>query len=344
MKKAFSLILALAMTLSLAACGGNNGGNGGNNAGNNAGGGDPGSWPSGTVTLKVPAAAGGGTDNFGRILTSSWQKTTGQAFTVSNDDTGNGTVAYEAVRNAAPDGSNLMFYHSTLPIQYYQGVYDKDPSDPANFTVIANVVNEGDSDVLCVPSSAPYDNLADFVAYCKDNPGKVTFGNQNGGFGHLEALLFEARAGVDINFVDAGGQADAIIALLGGNIDATFISSDAAKQYRESGDMKLLGICSEERSKVNVPDVPTMKESGYDVVFGVQMMIFGPGNMDPELVQKINETLGTASKDEECITSLKNMGQGYTYKTVEESQEMWKNHCATVKEVCELAGYDVSNK
>lgn len=336
MKKVVSLFLAAAMALSLAACSANEE--------KNPQGGGSSSWPNSTVTMVVPVGAGGGTDTFGRIFTKSWQDSTGQAFTVNNDATGNGTVGYESVRNAAPDGKTIMFYHSTMPIQYYQGVYDKDPADPNNFTVLANVVNDGDADVLCVPSSAPYDTLQEFVDYCKDHPGEVTFGNQNGGFGHLEALLFEARAGVDINFVDAGGQSDAIISLLGGNINATFISSDAAKQYREAGDMKCLGICSEERSKVNVPDVPTMKESGYDVVFGVVMVMMGPGNMDPELAKQINETMGKAAEDEEVKKSLANMGQGYVYKDLEESQRIWKEHCATVKEVCELAGYDVSGK
>lgn len=284
MKKLLSLTLAAALALSLAACSSStatdNAGNsepaGNTDSSSSSDAGESTGWPTGTVTVEIPAGAGGGTDNFGRILTNSWQKDTGEAFTVVNDATGNGTVAYEAVRNAAPDGATLMFYHSTLPIQYYQGVYDKDPADPANFTVIANVVNEGDSDVLVVPSSAPYDTVQELVAYAQEHPGELTFGNQNGGFGHLETLLFEARADMDVNFVDAGGQADTIISLLGGNIDACFISSDAAKQYSEAGDMKCLAICGEQRSKSNVPDVPTMKESGYDVVFGVQMVMFGP--------------------------------------------------------------------
>lgn len=342
MKKVLSIALAATLALSLAACGSGSGSS--NTSGESASTSSSDTWPSKTVTIEIAAAAGGGTDNIGRILTNSWQKTTGQAFTVVDDATGNGTVAYEAVRNASPDGYTLLYYHSTMPIQYYQGVYGYDPGSLDNFTPIATVPNGGDADVLVVPADAPYSTVEELVSYCKEHPGELTFGNQNGGFGHLETLLFEARAEIDINFVDAGGQADAIISLLGGNIDACFISSDAAAQYAESGDMKCLAICQEERSPKNVPDVPTMKECGYDVVFPVTFIVLGPAGMDPEVVEQINAVIATTADDSEAVDTLAGMGQSYTHRSVEETQKIWQDHCNVVKEVCGLAGYDISGK
>ena len=299
-------------------------------------------WPTGTVTFKVAANAGGGTDNFARILTACLQKATGEAFTVVNDSTGNGTVAFESVRNAKPDGNTLLFYHSTMGIQYYQGAYDYNPADEANFTVIANVPNGGTGDVLCVPAKAPYKTLEEFVAYCKEHPG-VFFGNQNGGFGQLEFLLFNERADLNARFVDAGGQADTIISLLGGNIDACFIGADAAAQYAESGDMICLALCDSERSSF-VPDVPTFTELGYDVVFKSTLIVLGPAGMDPELVTKVNEVFGKIAEDQETLDALAKMNMGYTHYNAEEAKEIWVNHCATIKEVCGLAGYDVENR
>lgn len=298
-------------------------------------------WPAKTVTLKVAANAGGGTDNFARILAACLQKVTGEAFTIANDSTGNGTVAFESVRNAAPDGYTLLFYHSTMGIQYYQGAYGYNPADEANFTVIANVPNGGTGDVLCVSSKAPYKTFEEFVAYCKDN--MVFFGNQNGGFGQLEYLLLNERAGLNARFVDAGGQADTIIALLGGNIDACFISADAAAQYAEAGDMVCLAMCDSARSSF-VPDVPTFTELGYDVVFKPTMIVLGPANMDPELVEKINAVFALIAQDTETIEALNKMNMGYTPYTAAEAREIWVEHVATIKEVCGLAGYDVENK
>ncbi len=298
-------------------------------------------WPAKTVTFKVAANAGGGTDNFARVITACLQKATGEAFTVVNDSTGNGTVAFESVRNAAPDGYTLLFYHSTMGIQYYQGAYGYNPADEANFTVIANVPNGGTGDVLCVSSKAPYKTFAEFAEYCKNN--MVFFGNQNGGFGQLEFLLLNERAQLNARFVDAGGQADTIISLLGGNIDACFIGADAAAQYAEAGDMICLGLCDSERSSF-VPDVPTFTELGYDVVFKPTMIVLGPANMDPALVEQINAVFAKIAEDPETLEALGKMNMGYTPYTAAEAREIWVSHVNTIKEVCGLAGYDVENK
>lgn len=299
-------------------------------------------WPNGTVTIKIAANAGGGTDNFGRVFASAMQRGTGEAFTIVNDSTGNGTVAFESVRNAKPDGNTLLFYHSTMGIQYYQGGYDYNPADENSFTVIANCPNGGSSDVLVVPANAPYKTLDEFVTYCQEHPG-VIFGNQNGGFGQLEFLLLNSRAELNARFVDAGGQADTIIALLGGNIDACFIGVDAAAQYAESGDMVCLAICDSERSDF-VKDVPTFTEMGYDIVFKPTMIVLGLAGMDPELVTAINKAFDYVSTDAEAIEAYAKMNQSYTPSTAEEEKDIWVKHCATIKEVCELAGYDVSDK
>lgn len=301
-----------------------------------------GSWPNSTVTVEVPASAGGGTDNFTRITTNYLQKTTGQAFTVVNDITGNGTVAYETVRKAEPDGNTLMQYHCTMLIQYYQGIYDKNPADPANFTVIGELENGGDGDVLVVSSKAPYSTLEELVEYCKSNPG-VVFGNQNGGFGQLETLLFADKAGIDIKFVDSGAQADTIVALLGGNIQCSFIQASAADQYVKSGDMKVLAICNQERSAY-YPDIETFIENGYDVALQTRMYLFGPAGMDETLTENINAALKGMQDDEECIGLRKNLANGYTWKNVEDSTNDWKSDSEIIKEMCRLAGYDVSSK
>lgn len=299
-------------------------------------------WPTKTVTFKVAANAGGGTDNFARILTACLQKATGEAFTVVNDSTGNGTVAFESVRNAAPDGYTLLFYHSTMGIQYYQDAYAYNPADESNFTVIANVPNGGTGDVLCVPASAPYKTFEEFRTYCQEHPG-VFFGNQNGGFGQLEYLLLNERAQLNARFVDAGGQADTIISLLGGNIDACFISADAAAQYAEAGDMVCLAMCDSVRSDF-VPDVPTFTELGYDVMFKPTMIVLGPAGMDAGLVDEINAVFAKIAEDPETMEALAKMNMGYTPYTAAEAKEIWVNHVNTIKEVCGLAGYDVENK
>lgn len=333
MKKFVALFLIVCMALGLVACG-------------NSGAEKPaeaGEWPSGNITVYVPGSAGGGTDAFARILTSYLGRATNATFTVVNESGGNGSVACEAVRNATPDGSTLIVYHPTMLIQYYQGMYDKDPTNTENFTVIGTLQNGGDGDVLVVPKDAPYNTLDELITYCKANPGKVMFGNQNGGFGQMETMQLKQKADIDIGFVDSGAQADTITALLGGNIDCCFIGLAAALQYSESGDMKMLAICNAEPSK-NAPDLPTFKSLGYDVVLKVDMVLLGPGNMDPELVSKINEVVAGMAADEESIKLNANMNNSFTPVDPTTSQSDWNAMGQTIKNMVGLIGYDVSNK
>lgn len=301
------------------------------------------SWPSGNVTVYVPGSAGGGTDAMTRVVTSYLEKTTNSTFTVINESGGNGSVACEAVRNAAPDGTTLMVYHPTMLIQYYEGMYDKDPTSTDNFTVIGTLQNGGDGDTLVVPSDAPYSSIEELVEYCKAHPGEVVFGNQNGGFGQMEALQFASLADMDIQFVDSGAQADTITALLGGNIDCAFINLSAALQYSEAGDMKILGICNEDSSS-KAPEIPTLKSAGYDVVLKVDMVLFGPANMDPALVQSISDVLKGMETDSETIELNANMQNSYTYVDPATSQSDWEKVGETIKTMVGLIGYDVSSK
>ncbi len=300
-------------------------------------------WPSGNITVYVPATAGGGTDAFARILTGYLERATNATFSVINEFGGNGAVASEAVRNAKPDGKTLMVFHPTMLIQYYQDMYEMNPTDTKNFTAIATLQNGGDGDVLVVPADAPYNTVEELVAYCKENPRKVIFGNQNGGFGQMETMQFMSLADIQIGFVDSGAQADTITALLGGNINACFISLASALQYQEAGDMKILAICNAEPS-IHAPEVPTFRSLGYDVMLKIDMVLLGPGNMDPDLVAKINETVKGMAEDEESVRLNANMNNSFTPVDPVKSQEDWNAIGQTIKNMIGLIGYDVSNK
>lgn len=107
--------------------------------------------------------------------------------------------------------------------------------------------------------------------------------------------------------------------------------------------MKVLAVLNEEPAK-DFPEIPTMKSCGYDIVLKVDMVLFGPANMDPALVQSISDVLKGMETDEESIQLNINLHNGYTYVDPETSQNDWKSVGATIKEMVGLIGYDVSNK
>lgn len=122
-------------------------------------------WPTKPVTIYVPAKAGAGTDMHARILAQYIQKKTGQTATVVDQPDGSGTVAFESVRNAKPDGNTLLFYHSNLIAAYWTGTYDHTYQDFTNLCI----TTDNGSQAFVVAPDAPYSDLEELVTYAKQH-------------------------------------------------------------------------------------------------------------------------------------------------------------------------------
>ena len=264
-------------------------------------------WPTGPVQLYVPAAPGGGTDAVARILAERLQQEKGSPFVVVNLPAGSGVVAAEQVRNAAPDGQTLLFFHSGIMTSYHTGVYQHDPVH--EFTSIGLMPVEG-SYSLAVPEDAPYNNLADFVAAAKEKPNKLSIGVALRGSTHFMGGLLASASGAEFRFVEAGSDAEKLVQLQGKQIDAALINTANTKQYVDSKLLKVLGTISgsPERDPL-MPDVPTMVEQGYkDALYGFDFMVLGPKDMDPALVTSIHDAFSAAAGDPAIAEKLKTFG------------------------------------
>lgn len=320
MKKYFALLLALLMMVSvMTACGGSSGSgaaateapasqpeNGSPEAppaDESPEGPAEASWPSGTVTLYVPAGAGGGTDIAARAVASAISESTGTSVIVSNLTAGNGTVAYETVREANADGTELLFFHANFFLNYYNGIYDHAPLE--DFTPIA-VCFALVPQVIVVSADSEYESLDDLVAAA--GASSLTAGCQNGGFDDLILRLLSADAGVDFKMVEAGSETERITALLGRNIDVAVISANAAVQYAETGDMRILASSADARDP-NYEDIPTCVELGYEnTVFDTTLFVFGPKDMDPALVKAMNAEFNATADNDFVQEYLNNTG------------------------------------
>ena len=260
-------------------------------------------WPTGSVQLIVPAKAGGGTDAAARVFATSIQKAIGKPVVVVNQDAGGGTVASENVRTAKPDGNTLLFYHTTMLVNSNTGLYDKSAIN--DFTLF-NVLPAGGSYSIAVGANSPYKTLKDLVAAAKEKPGKVSLGVQTNGSTHFMAGLLAKDAGVEFKIVEAGSDADKLVTLQGGNIDAAFINTSGAKQYVDTGKLRFLGTISGNPNRDSfVNDVPSVAELGYkSVVFGMDFMVLGPKGVSAGVAEKINQAFVTAAKDKDVIDQL----------------------------------------
>ena len=299
-------------------------------------------WPTTkNVEIICPASAGGLTDSAARI----WANYLGTQFPdtnfiVNNDNTGNGTVAMETVRNSQDtDGSTLLFYNTGMLIAKYTGAYQYSLLDDFNFCTVGYATNP-DGFILCVAGDSEYETVEDLVNAMKAEPGKLVTGIQNGSTRQFLAGALKAATETDFKMVDSGSEADTITALLGGNIDFAFVQAGNATQYAETGDMKLLGICQAERSE-NYPDVPTIDEQGIDGMdLNALQIIAGPKGMSDEIAEAVAATMEGYAKDETVQNSLANMKVSYPeYVDRTAARKLVEDTNASFAEAAKALGY-----
>jgi tripartite-type tricarboxylate transporter receptor subunit TctC len=248
-------------------------------------------WPTvRNVEIVVPATAGSGTDVAARALAAYWTRTLGANFFITNDASGGYTVAYEMGRNANPDGSTLLIGTASLPLTYYFGTYDHlVTKDFSIMNVIKFIQDQG---VIAVRADSPFKTLQDMVNYAKANPNTVSIGVGAGSMVYVTAMIWEETLGVTFRKVDGSDNNERIANLLGGHNDVALLGVATAVPYVENGDMRILAIGQDERSKL-FPDIPSFAELGYPFKrnFSQSYIVCGPKAVDEKVAQFICDSI-----------------------------------------------------
>ena len=154
------------------------------------------------------------------------------------------------------------------------------------------------SNAFVINSANPnFSDLETMVAYMKDHPGEVSFATETGSFTHLHCVAFEQAAGVEFAIVDAGTAAQKTTELLGNRLDVIGTQAGLVKDYYATGEFKCLGILADERLE-GAPDIPTLKEQGYDVVFSKFFYLAAPNSVDDAVIAAMNEGLAKVIDNE----------------------------------------------
>lgn len=307
-KKLVSLVLASAMTLSLAACGNSNSGNAGNASNTPSSAGTSGTaaadysnWPEKDITVVYYTKAGSGGDLFLRQLASALDgKLNGHQLLIENLVDPTGATAWSKVQKAAADGYTLACLSSTVVTADIIG------GSPVKYPDFDYVIGMGmDPQYIYCKSSAPYNNLEELVDYCNKHPGEVNWATAAPTSASTicsVALINEAGLNVNRVVYETGG--DSLVGILGGFVDvAVGEYGDMAAQV-DAGELKLLTLFSAER---NALDVPTTSEAGYNLVFDRPRGIAAPEGTDPALVERIYEVFAQAYESEEFMAYLESV-------------------------------------
>ena len=210
------------------------------------------------LKLIVPFPAGGTADVLPRILAEKLRTQFPAGVVVENRTGAGGNIGAESVFRSPPDGTTFLV-SPPGPIAINHHLYKKLAFDPTKWvpvTVVATVPN-----VLAVSTKVPAQNVAEFIAYLKANPGKVTYASQgNGSTSHLSASLFMQLTGTEMTHIPYRGTAPALVDLVGGQVDVFFDNLSSSAQYHAAGKLRILAVADAARSTA-LSQVPTFEES-----------------------------------------------------------------------------------
>jgi tripartite-type tricarboxylate transporter receptor subunit TctC len=270
----------------------------------------PNIYPNKPITIIVPYSTGSTADllarNIGNKLSTKWSV----PVIIDNRPGAAGVIGTDAVAKAKGDGYVLLFTatsHASVP-----AIREKLPYDPIHsFTPICLLSTSAMGFVIS--PTLPFQNFSDFLNYVKSHPSTYSYSSPGSGTTqHLAMELLKQKTGMEILHVPYKGISGAITDVLGGHVQASIVSLQAANAYIQSGQLKMLAILSEERSKV-FPTVPTLKQLGINEVIDTWYGVLAPAKMPLDLVLKLNTEMNNillSSEIQELMTKQGLTSQG----------------------------------
>ena len=263
-------------------------------------------YPSRPVRMIVPFAPGGASDFVGRIIQPAMAELLKQQVVVDNRGGAAGNIGVEVAVKANPDGYNFLLGNvGTMAINpvYYTKFPYRPLKDLVPVTQVVDVPG-----CLVVHPSLPVKTVKEFVAYMKANPGKLNYGSPApSSANRLEMEMFLGNTGtraVQINY--KGGAGPAMIGLLGNEVQVMFVTFSSAVNFAKQGRVRMVGVISPERNPA-LPEIPTMREQGYNMVVGSWQGLFLPKGTPQPIVDKLYQVGVETMKNPQVV---KRMNEG----------------------------------
>jgi tripartite-type tricarboxylate transporter receptor subunit TctC len=291
-------------------------------------------YPTKPVTLIVPWPAGGSTDISMRAIADAASKHLGQPIVIDNKGGGGGTVGPATMAAASkPDGYTI----SQIPITVFRLPLMQEVSwnPDKDFSYIIHLT--GYTFGVTTSSESQFKTWKDVVDFAKANPGKVTYATPGTGTSlHVGMEQISALAGIKLTQVPFKGGAETNAAVLGQH---TMLQADSTgwRPLVDAGKLRLLMVWTDKRSP-NFPDVPTLKEIGYPMVYDSPFGVAGPKGMDPKIVAKLHDAFKKAIEDPAVIATLAKYDMVPNYKNTEDYKKFVVEVTASERKVIDGIG------
>jgi len=289
--------------------------------------------PCRTAKLIVPYKPGGGTDIIFRIFVNAANKAgANPALQVVNIDGQSGMKGAKEVRSSDPDGCTLLAHHEALITNYVSGKSDFtwDAFEPVAILTYTPYV-------LGARGKAPFNDIKELIATAKEKPGEVSVGVGLASTSHFLTLILEDRVGIKLKNVPYDGTKAKVSALLSDTIDLTAMDVISSKKYISDGSVKVLATATKERDPL-LPDVPTFKEQGVDLVYGLNRGIFLPKGTPAEVVKHWEAAFAKAAQDPSIVTELEKKGTTVSYEGSEGLKAVMKEQTEAFEKIAKAVG------
>lgn len=263
-------------------------------------------YPTKTVRMIIPFAAGGNTDIIGRIFAPKMAEILGQQVIIDNRGGAGGTIGTEALTRAAPDGYTLLMAsagHTINPAMFKKLPYDS-IKDFVPIGIVADVPT-----AFVIHPSLPPKTLQEFIALAKARPNDIFYSTAGiGTVGHLCAELLVSTANIKLTAVHYKGSGPSMIDLVGGHVQMQFPSMPAAVPHVATGKLRMIAQTGEKRSPA-APTIPTMQEQGLKgFVVSSGFSMFAPAGTPKPVIDRVNAALAQALKDPKVSKTLLDQG------------------------------------
>jgi tripartite-type tricarboxylate transporter receptor subunit TctC len=293
-------------------------------------------YPSKPITLLVPFPPGGPTDLVARVLAKKMSEQMGQSIVIDNKPGANGNIAAVAAAKAAADGYTVLYNTSSItlsPALYKSLAYDVQRDlAPVALTAVVPLA-------LVVNPAVPANNVREFIAYAKANPGKLSYGSAgNGNVTHLAAFQLVRHHDIDATHVPYRGSAPADVDLVAGQIQFMTDTINSVMPFVKEKRLKLLAVTTSQRMSL-FPEVPTLAETvmpGFEA--GAWQGIMVPANTPKAVVQRLNAEINKALQSAEVKEKLAQQGAEPLGSTPEEYGAYVKKELARWAAVVKATG------
>jgi tripartite-type tricarboxylate transporter receptor subunit TctC len=295
-------------------------------------------FPTRPITLVAPFPPGGQADLMARPTAAAMEKLLKSPVAVVNKTGAAGAVGMAYVANAKPDGYTLLMALSSISIiPEADKLFDRKPAYTMDQLVPVALVS-ADPTILVCRSDRPWKSVKELVDDAKKRPEQISY-SSSGIYGtlHMAMEMLVSSAGIKLKHLPTGGAAPALTALLGGHVDCMASGPAVVLPHIKAGKLRALAGWGDKRLAV-LPDLPTLKELGYDAEFYIWAGMFAPRGVPESVMKKLRDTVRAAVGEPEFKGAMDKMETPIAYLDAPEFQKFWDKDAKMLAEAIKRVG------